>query len=122
MSEQAEVLDGKVAYQVAMKNLEATRSYPWPLPTEYPDRYFYYGEEGRGLILSHGLVYVSSTEAEDVRAVDGPIKIGTHLYLENPKFRSLHGELPQLAIGDIIDLTAQVKATIEAHRNQVSQK
>lgn len=120
MTEHVETLDRKAAYQIAMKNLECTWNNPWSLRGEYPDRFFHYGEDGRGLILSHGLVYISSECAEDIRAVDGSIRIGEGLFLEDPKFRYLNGKLPQEAIGDVIDFTSEVHNMIKKHGEQVS--
>jgi hypothetical protein len=104
----AETLRGNSAYQAAMDNLRATWSFPFT-PEEYPGRYFHYGEGGRGLILSGNLVYVSSEEAEDIRAIDGEIKIGTDLYLVNPHFKSIRGVIPPEVIDEVVAFSKQVR-------------
>lgn len=100
-------LEGRFAYDQAMQNLKPTWDRPFT-PRQYPGRYFHYGEDGRGLVLSHGLVYVSSDSAEEIRAIDGPIVIGKGLYLESPQFRILDGVLSPDAIVDVVSFTRQV--------------
>ncbi len=104
----SELEERRAAYEQAMQNLRYTCAAPFT-QDQYPDRYFHYGEGGRGLILSHGLVYVSSEAAEEIRAVDGPIVVGKSLYLEDPKFRPLHGALPYDAMVDVIKFTRTVR-------------
>lgn len=105
-----------------MENLEPTRSFPWYLKTDYPDRYFHYGDEGRGIILSHGLVYVSAESAEGIYAVEGPIVIDEHLHLDEAKFKNLDGELPEDVIQEIIVFTEEIGNKTKSRRNLLARE
>lgn len=118
MVEFIETMDGKTAYKIAMENLKTTCYFPWFLAEDFPDRYFHYGEGGRGLILSHHLVYVSSECAEDIREVDGPPIKDSDNYLKKPKFKWLYGKLPSDAIKDVLEFTTEVKQKTQAHQQQ----
>lgn len=123
MKEQvAEVMNGSQAYSVVMENLESTWNFPRELQASYPKKYFHHSEDGRGLVLPHNLVYVSSSATEEIRLVDGPIEINSELFLTEPKFKSVGGQIPEKAMKDVIRFTEEVKVKMIVLRNQIPQR
>lgn len=117
MIHNTENITGSEAYRIAMDNLKSTWNKPAVLKNEFKDRYFFYGEEGRGLVMPGGLAYISSTYNEEIRKAVGEIEINTEFYVVRGEFKDINGILPDTeVIPELIAFTEMVKERCEAGR------
>jgi hypothetical protein len=108
-------VDGKIAYWLAIKNLQSILICPQFMMETYPEKFFLCRDSRRGLLLPGKLVYFSKSSGEgEIKAIKGgkmTVKDGlasvSYVFTRTSNIKK---EIPSKAIADVIRFTKEVKA------------